>query len=410
MNRPVKELQNTLYDVLIVGGGINGAALANLAAFNGLKAALLEKGDFGSGTSSKSSKLLHGGLRYLENFEFGLVKEALRERAIQLRSAPRFARPLGFIVPVYKDSPRPLWMVKLGIKIYDWLSGKFLIRPCRALTAAEIVKMSPGLRRDGLLGGVLYFDAQVDDRGLCVANAASAQYQGAHVVDHLKVKSFWRENGKTVGVVAVDLLHPDRPVFSVRAKQVVVAAGPWTNGIMRTDNRDSPVKVRTTKGAHLVYDHIFSEHALLLQAKGDGRIFFVIPWQGRTLIGTTDTDYTGDPDAVEADQDDINYLTGELGRFFPDFKWDPAKMTESFAGLRPLVSQSGRPSGVSRKHVIERSFSGVIYVIGGKYTTYRKIAEDALRAFVPGKLADTSKIYPLFPENVPRKDSAAPER
>lgn len=396
MNRSIEDFSKTHFDVLVVGGGINGAAIANLGAYNGLKVALLEKGEFGSGTSSRSSKLLHGGLRYLENFEFGLVRESLRERTIQLRSAPALTRSLGFLVPVYRDSSRPLWMVKLGVALYDWLSGAYLIERHQVLDVDAILRMAPHLKKEGLVGGVLYFDAQMDDQGLCVANVKSAEHQGAQVADYVKVEGFLRENGKTIGVKALDLRHPEHPFFKIRAKKVVVATGPWTNGLLRQDNRDAPLRVRTTKGVHFVYDDVFCEHAILLPIKTDGRVFFVIPWHGKTLVGTTDTDYSGDPDKVVVETEDLDYLIEELRRFFPDVSWDAAKITSSFAGLRPLVSEQGPASKISRKHRIETSFSGVVYVMGGKYTTYRKIAEDTLRTFVKDRLKDTRDQYPLF--------------
>jgi glycerol-3-phosphate dehydrogenase len=394
MKRDIKTISQGQYDLLVIGGGINGAAIAHMACLNGLKTVLLEKGDFASGTSSKSTKLIHGGLRYLENFEFGLVREALKERSIQLKSAPHLVKPLSFIVPVYATDARPLWMIKLGVALYDLLSGKDLIQKHQTLTASQIADLIPGIKKDGLIGGVSYFDAQMDDARLCLENILSAANQGAHVANYVEVKSIIKENGRAVGVNAYDVLGQVH--FEVRARKIVCALGAWTNAFAQKEGGDQASQVRTTKGVHLLYRGRISDHALLIPTKKEQRVFFVIPWHGHSLIGTTDTDYFGDPDKVFVEDADIDYLLGEAQRVFPRLFIERKNIYASFAGLRPLAAQPGAPSKISRRHVIKESYTGIIHVLGGKYTTYRKIAEETISFLLKRKAVSTEKNYRLY--------------
>lgn len=394
MIRDIKRFEGFEYDILIIGGGINGAAIANLAALNGLKTALIEKGDFAGGTSSKSTKLLHGGLRYLENFEFDLVHEALKERLIQLKSAPHLAKPLGFIIPVYETDQRPLWMMRLGVFLYDLLSGRYIVDKHKKLSVTDILQLAPGINKEKLKGGVLYYDVQMDDARICLENVLNADKNGAHVANYISADTLIKENGKAVGVRAIDVLSGNECV--IRAKKIVCTVGPWTNDFMKKEKGLLTQRVRTTKGVHIVYRGQFAPHAILGTIKKDNRIFFIIPWRGNSLIGTTDTDYTGRPDDVDVKDEDIDYLLKESQRFFPEREFTRDNIITTFAGLRPLVHKEGSPSKLSRKHVIEQSYSGIVYVMGGKYTTYRKIAEDALKFVAKKKLIDTEKHYPLY--------------
>lgn len=382
------------YDVIIIGGGINGAAIANLAAEQGLKVALLEKGDFAGGTSSKSTKLIHGGLRYLENFEFDLVRESLKERAVQLKSAPHLVKPLGFIVPVYKKDRRPLWMMKVGVFLYDFLSGAYCIKKHRSLNVAEVRQAIPGIKDDGLTGAVMYYDAQMDDARLCLENVLSARAKGVEVFNYTEVRGFLKENLKAIGVKARDVLT--QADFDLKAKKIVCAVGPWTNFLLKLDHRKAFTKIRTTKGVHLIYKKELSKDALFIQSSRDNRIFFIIPWHGHSLIGTTDTDYNGHPDEVRAEEEDINYLLEETQRIFPGETLTRNEIVTTFAGLRPLVNDQGAPSDISRKAVIEQTPTGLIYVIGGKYTTYRKIAQDCVRQLLPGRSIEFSEDYAVY--------------
>jgi len=376
MIRDIERLKRTTYDLLVIGGGINGAAIAHLAAKRGMKVALLEKGDFASGTSSKSTKLIHGGIRYLENLEVDLVYESLKERHVQLAAAPHLVKPLPFVIPVYEGDKRPLWMMQLGVFLYDLLAGKYRVRPRKNLTREEVVRLEPGIEQKGLKGGVLYYDAQMDDARLCLENVLMAVQYGAHVANYVKVVSFVKENGRVAGVRAHDMLGIKE--FEVRAKRVICAAGPWTNEFLRLDIPNAKKKVRTTKGIHIVYKGEISKHAILIGSQSDRRIFFVIPWMENSLIGTTDTDYVASPDKVRVEKEDIDYLMRESKRVFPALDFRPSNILATFAGLRPLIRRGGSPRKVSRKHLFYSSKSGVIFVVGGKYTTYRKVAEDCM--------------------------------
>jgi glycerol-3-phosphate dehydrogenase len=391
MLRDTRRLARGQYDLLVIGGGINGAAIAHLGVCCGLRVALLEKGDFASGTSSKTTKLIHGGLRYLEHLEFDFVRESLKERAIQLKSAPHLVKPIPFIIPVYKTDRRPLWMMKLGVWLYDLLSTPYSLGHYRSLSAEEIVQLVPELNRDGLVGGVEYYDAQMDDARLCLENVLSADAKGAHVANYTEVVSFIKENGKVIGVQARDLL--EKTTFEVRSKKTVCAVGPWSNLLLKMDNRHTKPRIRPTKGIHIVYRPQISPQALVIPSHQDNRIFFVIPWKGHSLVGTTDTDYTASPDEVGVEEEDIRYLLEESKRVFPQIEFKKEDIITTFAGLRPLVDHAGQPSKVSRKHTIEETYSGLIFVTGGKYTAYRKIAEECLRKFTPIPV-DTD--YPLY--------------
>ena len=394
MTRDITRLSKGQYDVLVVGGGINGAAAAHMAALNGLKVALIEKNDFASGTSSKSTKLIHGGLRYLENFEFDLVYESLHERALLLKSAPHLVKPLKFIIPVYKKDARPFWVMRLGVWLYDRLSGRKHIGQHRRISIHDVVKAIPQINRDGLLGGLIYYDAQMNDARLCLENVLSAQERGAHVANYVEARSFIYENGKAVGVLVQDVLT--KKVFEMRAKKVMCTLGPWTNRLRSQESGQMPNKIRTTKGVHLVYAETFSQEAIFLTTQKDRRIFFVIPWQGHSLIGTTDTDYQGNPDRVNIEEEDTQYLLSHLRRFFPQTEFSEEKIITTFAGLRPLVYSEGNPSSVSRKDLIEESYSGVIYVMGGKYTTFRRIAEAAIRKISKREPVSTKEYFPVY--------------
>lgn len=411
MRRDIFRFAHGQYDCLVIGGGINGAAIAHMAALNGLKVALLEKDDFASGTSSKTTKLIHGGLRYLENFELDLVTEALRERFYLLRDAPHLVRSLSFIIPLYKTDARPWWLVRLGVWLYDQFAGRYTIGHHRLLAPDVLQQLMPGLKAEGLRGGILYYDAQMDDARLVLENVLSAEAFGAHAANYVEVKSFLKKDGLVTGVIACDTIGSKE--FELYARTVVCAVGPWTNRVILKEQesalsscetslgrRPSRPLVRTTKGAHVVCQGQISSHALIIPTSRDQRVLFVIPWMGNSLVGTTDTDYTADPDRVATDQEDIDYLFQELRRVFPsaaDGMFKKEKIIATFAGLRPLAHQPGVSAKVSRQHLIRESDSGVVYVVGGKYTTYRKIAQDCLKKIMPSRsLVDTRNGFPVF--------------
>lgn len=383
------------YDLLVIGGGINGAAIANIAAGEGMSVALVEKEDFAGGTSSRSTKLIHGGLRYLENLELDLVQESLRERYIQWKSAPYLVRPLRFVIPVYKRDRRPLWMIKLGVSLYDLLSGKYIVEKHASLTSEEVLQAVPGLRKEGLVGGVAYSDCGMDDSRLCLENILMARERGAHAANYALMESFLKVAGTlTAGAEIRDVLTGEKIV--IRAHHVVCAVGPWTNEVLKKDTAGANDKIRLTKGVHVIYKDKISDSAILLQAGRDNRVFFVIPFENHSLIGTTDTDYSGSADEVESGRDDIDYLLNEAARFFPGRKFCRENIVTDFAGLRPLVFAPGNPSEISRKHVIEKNSSGVWYVMGGKYTTYRAMAAECVEKVQGGKKLKSGAEYPLY--------------
>ncbi len=386
MQRNISRLTTATYDLLIIGGGINGCAIANLAASAGASVALIEKGDFASGTSSKSTKLLHGGIRYLENLEFDLVAESLKERYIQWQAAPHLVKPMPFIIPVYQGDARPLWMMQLGVFLYDFLSGKYRVGQHRRLSYEDVTTAAPSINRKGLLGAVEYFDTQMDDARITLENALMADAKGACVANYVEARELIKQRDKVVGVKAQDVLTGQ--ALDIYAATVISTVGPWSNEMRQMDVPRSLPRLRLTKGVHIVYQGQIAPQAFLIQAK-DRRIFFVIPFKSNTLIGTTDTDYDGNPDNVKVEEEDLQYLLREASRVFPSISFDSRKIIATFAGLRPLVFDKGTPGKISRKHAIEQTSSGLWYVLGGKFTTYRAMAQETIEKAMPqlkGKL------------------------
>ena len=363
---------NPDYDLAIIGGGINGAAIARDAALRGLKTILLEKKDFGCGASSKNSKLVHGGLRYLKSFQFRLIKESLKERAVLLQTAPNLVHPLPFIVPSYSYSPAPFWLLKLGLSLYDFLSPEKLEKH-QNLTAADICSFFPALKKEKLKGGCLYFDALMQDNRIVIENILSAESAGADIRNYHRITDFISDKGKVCGIQFQD--DRSSSTGTVLAKTVVNSTGAWSNQFL------SDSKVYPTKGVHLVLPPLHPTHALLLTAPQDNRVFFVIPWNGYTLLGTTDTPYEGDPDAVQVEQADIDYLLTAFRSYFPDLNSAQSSVIAQFAALRPLIKSNNRPaSDISRDYQIDLAPSGLISIFGGKYTTYRLMAEKVVDA------------------------------
>ncbi|MDP1853895.1 MAG: glycerol-3-phosphate dehydrogenase/oxidase [Candidatus Omnitrophota bacterium] len=377
MRRDIEGLRNSRFDLLVIGGGINGCAIARDAQLRGAKTALIEKDDFASGASGKTTKLIHGGIRYLEQFNFKLVYEALHERATLLKTVPHLVKPFEFLIPVYKDDPRPLLKIKAGIFLYDKLAGKHVICRHRDFGKDDLAVLEPNIAQHNLRGGVAYFDAQVDDVRLCLENAISAYRAGCSVANKLEVVGFVKEKGALCGVYAQDKLSGEK--FTIHASVVVNVTGAWSNGLLKIDEPAAPEIVRPTKGIHLVYRRLPHTRAILLSAHKDKRIFFIIPWRDFSLIGTTDTDYSGSCDEVYAAKDEVEYLLKETRRIFPNENIDGGGIITTYAGLRPLVNTQGMPaSQVSREHLIRESSSGLISVAGGKYTTYRHLAEQTV--------------------------------
>ena len=369
--------QDTTYDIVVVGGGITGAGAAFEAANRGLKTALVEKEDWGAGTSSKSSKLIHGGLRYLEQMEFALVMESTAERALLMKHASHLARPLRFVYPVYKSHKHRPWFIRLGMWLYDMLSLFRNYRAHQQWSPARIQKEEPNLKQDELLAAMAYYDCMTDDARLTLENAIAAHRAGATVLSRVEFKTHEENNG------VYHLTCEDRwtsKTFVLRTRSVLVAAGPWTNAVLgqAMPKRKSPV--RPTKGVHLVVPQskLPVNSAIVLSAVRDGRVTFIIPWEESTVIGTTDTDFTGDVDSLHPTADDVQYLLETANAYFPDVKLNTSDVLSTWTGLRPLVADdSDNPYNTSREHEIF-SEGGIFAVAGGKLTTYRKMAEECV--------------------------------
>ncbi len=366
------------FDLAVIGGGINGAAAARDAAMRGLKVALIERGDFASATSSRSSKLIHGGFRYLPQGQFKLVYTALRERE-RLRhvTAPHLVRPIEFLFPVYRGRGFNRFTMSMGLTLYDLFASMPFKEWHSSLNAAEVRETEPALSRDGLTGGATYFDAWADDARITFENVLDADLHGAAVANYAAVEEFVRTGDKITAARVRDLIGG--AACELRAKKFLNATGPWVDEIRRMDDPASRPCVRLTKGAHLVFARttLPVREAIVL---GDehGRIVFVMPHDRYVLVGTTDTDFSGDPANVAADRADIDYLLGVLAESLPGIKLTTEDVASSFAGLRALVTAgegSASPSQVPREEVILESASGLITVAGGKLTTHREIAQ-----------------------------------
>jgi glycerol-3-phosphate dehydrogenase len=363
-------------DVLVIGGGIVGAAVARDAALRGFRTALIDKGDFGSGTSSRSSRLVHGGLRYLETGDLRLVFEASRERGILLRIAPHLVRPLPFIIPVYSGARVPPWKLRAGMWLYDGLALFRNVQRHRWLSPREALRADPGLRQKGLRGAGLYFDAQTDDARLVLATARSAARAGALVANYAEVTSLLKSDGLVRGAVVRDVLDGD--VHSVRALTVVNATGPWVDALRRLDEPGAAPMLRLTKGVHaaVARTRLTSPSAVTVMSPIDGRVMFVLPWGEISYIGTTDTDYDGSLDEVRATGEDVVYLLRSANAFFPEARLTPADVVSTWASLRALIAPRAeqRAGAVSREHRIVESAAGLVTVAGGKLTTHRAMA------------------------------------
>jgi glycerol-3-phosphate dehydrogenase len=380
----IERLKSQEFDLVVIGGGITGAGIARDAAMRGLSVALVEARDFASGTSSKSSKLLHGGIRYLEQFHLHLVFEASRERRLHSDLlAPHLAHPVPFLIPVYPWSPHGYFAVAAGVHLYDALA-LFRNHGTRVLGKDKALAEEPRLESRGLKGGVVYHDVVMDDARLALENVRSAAHHGAIVCNYLLVRGFEKDGtGRLRGVWVKDATKKGSgDDFRIRGKAYVNASGPWSDYIRRLDNPDAEFRLRPTKGVHIVLPNecLGKTHAFVLTAKADNRVFFSIPWYGRTLVGTTDTDYDpatdGQINDIRAFKNEIDYIMEGVFRTFPGASVTDKDIISSFAGLRPLVAPAGEkdPSAVSREHLIWQEPSGLITIAGGKYTTYRVMA------------------------------------
>ncbi|HLQ66489.1 MAG TPA: glycerol-3-phosphate dehydrogenase/oxidase [Candidatus Limnocylindrales bacterium] len=367
-----------MHDILVIGGGIHGAAVARDASHRGLDVLLVEKGDLASATSSRTSKLIHGGLRYLETGQLRLVREALRERAILMRTAPEFVRPLPFLMPHLAGRGRPRRWVELGLWLYRFLAGSAAAAAPgaserRAVGAEEALRLAPGLDREGLRGASLFADAQMDDAPLCVAIALDAERAGAAIRTHTEVVALAR----TVDGRAWRAHFRDRIAGvdgEAEARVIVNTAGPWVDEVRGLAFGHPAPSVRRTRGTHIVLPVVASGCALLLTARRDGRVYFIVPWGSHTLVGTTDDDDPADPAAAEPRPEDVRYLLEESVGALPG-SFTGARPVRAFAGIRPLArGHAERAWENSREHRVLAE-GGMWSVVGGKYTTHRALAE-----------------------------------
>jgi glycerol-3-phosphate dehydrogenase len=374
----LESMQAQPVDVLVIGGGITGGAAARDAALRGFRTALVEAGDFGGGTSSRSSRLIHGGLRYLEAYDFRLVFEASRERRTLLRVAPHLVRPMRFLFPIYRGGRVPPWKLRAGMWLYDALAAFRNVHWHRWLSPAKARAAEPGLRERDLRGAALYWDAQTDDARLVIATVRSAAQAGALVANYVAVTSFIRAEGRVVGAILRDSISGQENL--VRALTVVNATGPWVDRVRRLDDAGARPLLRMSKGAHAIVrrERLGLHDAITIASPIDGRVMFVLPWNDLAFIGTTETEEDVEPEDVRASGTDVIYLLRSANAVFPRARLTPNDVIATWAGLRPLLAPDrSQPTGqASREHRIIESPSGLITIAGGKLTTFRVMGKD----------------------------------
>lgn len=416
MKRRSEALSGSRFDLAVIGGGVNGAAVAREAALRGRTVALIEARDFASGTSSRSSKLIHGGLRYLGQGDFRLVREARNERRMLLRLAPHLVRPLPFLLPIYRGDPYSPLKIRVGLSIYDWMGNSGLQDRHHFHNSGETLRRAPALRCEGLRAGAVYYDSETDDARLSFEMALDAAELGAVVVNHAAIGAFSRkatDEGRLDAAEVEDRLTGRK--YELTADFWVNATGPWVDGVRSlVPGYDGSKTVRMTKGTHLILPSVCHEYALFAAIDPGDRIFLALPWHGHSLLGTTDTDYDGDPDAVEPDRADVDYLLKALNRVLRE-PVKPEEVLGSFAGVRALVIEPGRkPSANTREHRFHRDpwVGNMLSVCGGKLTTARALGEKLLDLLAPElpsraglcRLSHPSRLRPLPGGNLGRPD------
>ncbi|HEX3721909.1 MAG TPA: glycerol-3-phosphate dehydrogenase/oxidase, partial [Nitrolancea sp.] len=374
-------LERQQFDLIVIGAGINGAGIARDGAMRGLRILLLDKGDIGGGTTSFSTRLIHGGLRYLEYAEFGLVRESLRERERLLHIAPHLVTPHRFLIPFYVGARRGPGLIRLGMLAYDLLSYDKSLPRHTTLTAEQTLALEPGLKRDGLRGAAAYSDAQVAfPERLSVENALAARQYGATVLTYARVDELIRAGNTVQGVRFTDVL--DNRTYTAYATVTLNVAGPWVDALL--GDLATRRLIGGTKGTHIVVGAFpgAPSSALYIEASRDRRPYFVVPWNDRYLIGTTDTRFDGDLDQVEPDEQEIDYLIDETNRAIPDARLTRDAVQYAYAGVRPLPYDDGTSAAsITRRHIIHDHaprIEGLVSIVGGKITTYRSLAESAI--------------------------------
>lgn len=397
-SRVPQDIGDYPFDLIVVGAGINGAGIARDAAMRGLKVLLLDKGDISSGTTQWATRLIHGGLRYLEYYEVSLVRESLKDREILLHIAPHLVKPLGFLVPIYERAKHGPLMVRLGMFGYDTLSLDKSLPNHSMLSAEEALEREPGLNPEGLLGAAFYYDAQVEyAERIAVENAISAREHGAVVLTYARVGRLIREGDRVTEVEFTDVLGGGS--YSAHAPVTINVAGPWVDEVLGEVSGGR--MIGGTKGSHLVVDPFPGapqNEALYVEARKDGRPYFIVPWNGRYLIGTTDIRYEGDLDRVVADEEEIDYLIEETNYVIPEANLTRESVLFTYSGIRPLPFQpEGAEGSVTRSHIVydhargrgvgtKKSsigedvarVEGLISIVGGKLTTYRNLSRQTV--------------------------------
>lgn len=365
------------WDMLIVGGGATGLGAAVDAATRGHSIALIERSDFAKGTSSRSTKLVHGGVRYLKQGNIGLVMEALRERGRLHRNAPHLVHSLPFVIPNYHWWEGPFYGI--GMKVYDQLAGELGLAPSRRLTIEETLRHIPTVEREHLTGGVIYHDGQFDDARLAVTLAQTATDHGATLLNYVGCAGLIKEGGRTCGVLGRDA--ESGAEFEIRARCVINATGVFADGIRRMDDSGAPEIVTASQGVHIVLPREFlpGDSAIMIPRTDDGRVLFAVPWHGRVVVGTTDTPRDQISDEPRALPEEREFLMQHAARYLTRDP-QPGDVLSIYAGLRPLVCRGDAKSTavLSRDHTILISGSGLLTITGGKWTTYRKMAEDVV--------------------------------
>jgi len=366
------------WDFLVIGGGATGLGAAVEAAARGYRTVLVEQSDFAKATSSRSTKLIHGGLRYLRQGNLFLVRESMSERSLLLQNAPHLVHPLSFIVPNYAWWEGPYYGA--GLKLYDLLAGKFRWNRSRRISREEVLEHLPTLQTRGLRGGIRYFDGQFDDARLAICLAQTLENLGGVPVNYTRVESFLKENGRVCGVMARDMETGQS--HEVRARAIVNATGVFSDTVRRMDDPQAPGVITVSQGTHVVLDKSFlpGDSALMIPSTDDGRLLFAIPWNDRTLVGTTDTPVRETSLEPRPFHEEIEFLLRHAGRYLAG---QPVKrdILSAFAGLRPLVGVRGRSTaGLSRAHTLLVSASGLVTIAGGKWTTYRRMGEETVNA------------------------------
>ncbi|WP_220206162.1 glycerol-3-phosphate dehydrogenase/oxidase [Reticulibacter mediterranei] len=410
-------MQNNHFDVLVIGGGVTGAGVALDAVARGYKVALIEKKDFASGTSSKSTKLVHGGIRYLPEFDFALVHEALVERGLLLQNAPYLVRPVEFVLPIYKGDRHPVGMpfttpggvglsqlLNIGLSLYDMLAGRRNIRWHRHISRDKVMKLAPALVTDGLKEGFTYYDAQTNDARLTLALIRTAAQYGATITNYTEAVSFLEEKGKVIGVTVRDKFSSQEAV--VRARHVVNATGIYAEQVEELTGTEPQIQIEPSKGVHLVLsreDLKLGDAAIVLPETEDKRILFIVPWGSRAIYGTTDTG-SGDLEHPAVTHEEIAYLLKYLNRYL-NLHLTERDIVSAYAGYRPLVkprNTNASTAKLSRTHAVLQSSSGIVSIVGGKLTTYRRMAQDTVD--VLSRRDNTKPVHPT--QSLPLQGSA----